>query len=172
MCKISLRNKKGQLLLIGIVILVIIGLAYGFFLSSFNSELNLPVQGTPTKNQQTGLYHVNLLVMGHRDWTIFHFNLHSNIRIDSITYYFQEYPTPPSGRTLIGFSKMVHVTVTVKDSSLNNTLVSTFDNLVSVGAEWGRLLTYDLPSGSYLITVESIDKDGFSNYKMLNLTLP
>jgi hypothetical protein len=172
MSKMAKSFRKGQLLLIGVIVIIIGIILYDAVFSSLNPETNFPVQGTPTKNPQTGLYPVNILVMGHRDWTILHTNLHANVRIDFVSYYFQEYPVLQSGRTWAGFTKTVHVTVTISGGNLSSTLINTFDNQVSLGADWGRILTYNLPSGSYMVIAQSIDKDGFSSLATTTLTLP
>jgi hypothetical protein len=110
--------------------------------------------------------------MGHRDYTILHSTLHANIRIDFVSYYFQGYQSPPNGRSWIDFSKLIHVTVRITSSSLNSTLMSTFDTTVSVGAHWGQVITYSLPSGNYNIEVNSIDQDGFVSNAFTQLILP
>ena len=165
------NSKKGELLILGALLLIIGIIFFGSALFS-DHEGTMPVQGTPVKNSATGLYPVNVIVMGHRDWTILHTNLHANIRIDFVSFYFQGYQTPPSGITLAGFDKLVHIAVSVSGNSISSTLENTFDRSVSLGATWGQVLTYNLPPGSYLITAQGIDQDGFVSSASANLILP
>lgn len=164
-------SNKGQLFIIGALILIIgIVLVGSLFFS--NGEGAIPVQGTPTKDPQTGLYPVNIIVMGHRDWTALHMSLHSNIRTDFVSYYFEGSYSPPSGITWAGFNKLVHVTVTVNGTGLSMATAGTFDSQVSLGATWGQVLTFYLPSGQYSIVVQSVDQDGFISGASTTLFLP
>jgi hypothetical protein len=163
---------RGQIVLVGIII-ILIGLAFvGTELFLSTRGIPTPLQGEPILDPTTGLYTVNVLVTGHRDFTILHLNLHANIHVDFVSYYFQGYQNPPSGRSWMDFSKLIHVTVSVEGSSLNSTLMNTFDASVSLGASWGQVLTYSLPSGNYNIEVQGIDQDGFASITSAQLILP
>lgn len=168
----SSRYRRGQIVLVGIII-ILIGLALvGTELFLSTGDYPTPIQGEPIPDPITGLYTVNVLVTGHRDYTILHTNLHANIHVDFISYYFQGYQSPPTGRSWMDFSKLIHITVYITGSSLNSTLMNTFDMTVSLGAHWGQVLTYSLPSGNYNIEVEGIDQDGFASIASTQLILP
>ena len=163
---------RGQIALIGIII-ILVGLALvGTELFLSTTDIPTPIQGEPILDPNTGLYTVNVLVTGHRDYTILHRNLHANIHVDFISYYFQGYQSPPSGRSWTDFSKLIHVTVYIIGTSLNSTLMNTFDASVSLGAHWGQVLTYSLPPGNYNIEAQGFDQDGFASITSTQLILP
>jgi len=165
------RGRRGQVLIVVVLVAIIL------FLAIVGAELLMsraggitPVQGQPRKDPATGLYAVYVVVNGHRDLTPLHLNLHSNIHLDFVTYYFATPPTPPSGRSWTDFSKPIHVTVTVTGSS-PNLVLNTFDVSVSIGAHWGQALTYTLPSGNYTIAAQGVDQDGFRSSSTTQLVL-
>ncbi len=152
----GMRHAKGKRAIVPLlaILLIILVLLIGLGIESYLSQTGTPNnQGQPTKNPVTGLYTVYVVVDGHRDYTIFHTNLHANIHIDLIFYYFTFPPNQPTGQSILGFSKPIHSTVTVTGSSIPAALVNTFDMRVAVGAKWGTALTYTLPSGTYTIEV-------------------
>ena len=153
-----------------IFILLFVAIGIGTYFSHRGSVPIVP--GQPKKDPASGLYPVYVSVNGHRDYTIFHTNLHANIHLDFVFCYFSTPPNEPSGQSLLGFNKPMHVTVTVTGSSIASALVNTFDATVSVGAKWGVTLTYALPSGSYTIDAQGVDQDGFRSSFTLQLTLP
>jgi len=166
------RNSRAQIFITGFLLLLILLLAILGFEAILSGGEQSPIQGDPRKDPSTGLYTVHLLVSGHRDLTILHKNLRANVHIDFISYYFASAPEPLSGRSILDFSKPVHVTITVKSPSLSTNLLNTFDMVVSLGARWGRVITYSLPSGTYTIEAQGIDQDGFQSSATTQLILP
>jgi hypothetical protein len=167
------KGRRGQVLVVavfGILILLLAIVGVGLLTSSKGGIP--PVQGQPKKDPATGLYTVYVVVNGHRDFTILHRNLHSNIHIDFVTYYFTTPPNPPSGRSWTNFSEPIHVTVTVTGSSLNSPVLNTFDVSVSIGAHWGQVLIYTLPSGNYTMEAQGVDQNGFRSSSTTQLVLP
>ena len=167
------KDKRAFIPIIAIFIIVIlIFLAVGIetYLSQIGSTPR--IQGQPQKDPVSGLYTVYVIVNGHRDYTIFHTNLHANIHLDFVFYYFSTPPNQPSGRSILGFSKPIHVTTIITGSSLASTLVNTFDVSVSVGAKWGVTLMYTLPSGTYTIDAQGVDQNGYRSSSIAQLTLP
>ena len=167
----SSKVTRGQIIIGGILLILLILALVGFGLLLSERGTPPPIQGEPRKDQTTGLYTVYVLVSGHRDYTILHSNLHANIHVDFVSYYFQDYQSPPSGRSWMDFSKSIHVTVSVTGASLNSTLLNTFDTSASLGASWGQVLTYTLPPGNYSIRALGIDQDGFESSASAELVL-
>jgi len=167
------RGRRGQVLIVAVLLIgVVFSAIVGTGLLVFHRGEIAPVQGQPTKDPNTGLYTAYVVVKGHRDFTFLHRNLHSNIHLDSVTYYFAIPPSQPSGRSWTDFSKSLHVTVTVTGSSIDSLMLNTFDVNVSVGAHWGETLTYALPSGRYTIEAQAVDQDGFRSSSTVQLDLP
>jgi len=157
----------GGMLLILFVFLILLGVE-----SLLSGSRQPSIQGEPRKDPATGLYTVYVLVTGHRDLTILHRNLHANIHIDFISCYYTNPPDPPTGWSLLDFSKPIHVVVTVKSLSPTTNLLNTFDTTVSLGAPWGRTLTYNLPSGTYTVEAQGTDQDGYQSLAKTELILP
>jgi hypothetical protein len=167
------KAKRAQLFIVGaLLVFVILFAMLGMELLLSRTGAGPPIQGEPKKNSVTGLYTVYLVVNGHRDHTILHMNLHANIHIDSVSYYFSNPENLPSGLSWTDFSKPIHVTVTVNSFSLSSTLASTFDVSVALGARWSQVLIYTLPSGNYTIEAQGIDQDGFKSSSTTTLVLP
>jgi hypothetical protein len=166
------RNNRAQIFIVGFLLLLILLLAILGVEAILSGGEQSPIQGEPQKDPSTALYTVHLLVSGHRDLTILHRNLRANIHVDFVSYYFASTPETPSGRSILDFSKPVHVTITVKSSILSTNLLNTFDMVVSLGARCGRAITYNLPSGTYTIEAQGIDQDGFTSSATTQLILP
>ncbi|MCJ7630933.1 hypothetical protein MUP77_00835, partial [Candidatus Bathyarchaeota archaeon] len=165
-------GRRAQVFPLAVFLLVILLLTtIGVELVS-RSNVSPPIQGQPTKDPNSGLYTVYLIVNGHRDSTFFHTNFHANIHIDFIFYYFTTPPDPPSGHSFTDFSKPIHVTVTITNPSIVSPLLNTFDVSVSMGAKWGVVLTYTLPSGTYILDAQGVDQDGFKSSSNAQLILP
>ncbi|MFH0897081.1 MAG: hypothetical protein V1850_03410 [Candidatus Bathyarchaeota archaeon] len=153
-----------------IIILLFIAISTANYISQMDSAPI--VQGQPMKDPVSGLYTVYVIVNGHRDYTIFHTNFHSNIHLDFVFYYFLTPPIQPSGQSILGFNKPIHIIITLTGSSITSAIVNTFDVSVSVGAKWGVTMTYTLPSGTYDIDTQGVDQDGFRSSLTTQLTLP
>ena len=168
------NRNRGQLLIIGLIILLLIILAFfGIELLLTGFRNNPPIQGEPKKDQATGLYTVYVLIGGHRDLTILHRNLRANVHLDYVSFYFESPPDLPSGSSILDFSKSIHVTVTVEgEGFLAQPKISTFDARVSIGARWGRAVIYTLPSGTYNIEAQGVDQDGFPSSASAKFILP
>lgn len=165
--------RRGNVLAATIIVLVvIILLTLGVEYLRSAQQPGQPVQGQPQKNQATGLYIVYFVVSGHRDLTLLHRNLHANVHVDFVSYYYGTSPEPPSGRSWTGFGKPIHVTMAVTSTSLSAPQQSSFDTVVSLGARWGQVLTYMLPSGTFTIVAQGLDQDGFTSSSAAQLTLP
>jgi hypothetical protein len=169
----SRSARRGNVLAIAIIVLVVfLFLALGVEYLRSIQQPGQSVQGQPQKDQATGLYTVYVIVSGHRDFTVVHRNLHANIHVDFVTYYYTTPPQPPSGRSWTGFSKPIHVTVAVTSTSLSAPQQSSFDTLVSLAARWGQVLNYTLPSGTFTIVAQGLDQDGYTSSSAAQLTLP
>ena len=169
----SCKVRRGQVVLPGIIFIILILLALiGLARLLSRTGAPPPIKGEPVKDPDTGLCTVYILVSGHRDYTFLHVNLHANIHVDFMSYYFSPPPTPPSGTSWTNFSKVVHVTTTITSSEQESVLLNTFDVTVSLGARWGRLITYELPAGNYAIEASGIDQDGFASSATATLILP
>jgi len=167
------RARRGNVVAVVIIVLVAIVLvALGVEFLRSAQQPGQMVQGQPQKDQATGLYIVYFVVSGHRDLTILHRNLHANIHVDFVTYYYETLPQPPSGRSWTGFSKPIHVTVAVTSPSLSAPQQSSFDTVVSLGTRWGQVITYMLPSGTFTIVAQGLDQDGYTSSSAAQLTLP
>jgi hypothetical protein len=166
-------TNRGQVFIVTMFLILVLVLTMGGAELLTSRTGGIPsVQGQPKKDPTTGLYTVYVVVNGHRDFTILHQNLHSNIHLDFVTYYFTTPVNLPSGSSWIDFSKLIHVTVTVTGSSLNSPILNTFDVSVSIGAQWSQVLTYTLPTGNYTIEAQGVDQDGFSSSSTAQLVLP
>lgn len=164
---------RGQLIIIGLLFLFLIILTiFGIELLFSNLISNPPVHGEPKKDPATGLYTVYILVGGHRDLTILHRNLHANIHIDYVSFYFESPQDLPPGSSILDFSKSIHVIVSVTDIKLGTQRVGTVDARVSLAARWGRAIVYTLPPGTYMIEALGVDKDGFQSSSTARLVLP
>jgi hypothetical protein len=170
---ISMKSERAQIVVAGIIVILVLALVL-VGIELFLSSTGTPpvIQGEPQKDPSTGLYPVYILVSGHRDYTILHSNLHANVRLDFVSFYFSRPEGTPSGRSWIDFNKGLHVTVTIVGSKSPSVLTSAFDVSVSLGAHWGQVLTYALPSGSYTIRAQGIDQDGYSSSAEAELNLP
>jgi len=169
----STKATRAQVFIVGaLLVLVILFTLLGADLLLSRTGAGPPIQGEPEKNPVTGLYTVYVVVNGHRDHTILHMNLHANIHIDFVSYYFSSPENLPSGRSWMDFSKPIHVTVAVRSSSSSATLLNTFDVSVALGARWGQVLIYTLPSGTYSIEAQGIDQEGFKSSSTTTLVLP
>lgn len=168
-----MKAERAQIFVAGFIIILVLALVLlgiDLFLSSRGAR---PViQGEPKKDPSTGLYPVYVLVSGHRDYTALHSNLHANIHVDFVSFYFSSPEEPPSGRSWIDFNKGMHVTVTIISSRSPSTLTNAFDISVSLGAHWGQVLTYAFPSGTYTIRAQGIDQDGYSSSAEAEFNLP
>jgi hypothetical protein len=169
--KLSGRRRGQVFTMIVLILIILIAVVAVAHLVSRRSIVP-SVQGQPTKDPTTGLYPVFLVVSGHRDLTIFHMNFHANVHLDFVTYYFTSPSTPPSGQSWIDFGKPIHVVVTITGSNSASTFMNTFDMSVSIGVHWGRILTYNLTSGSYIIDAQGVDQDGFRSSSTTQLVLP
>jgi hypothetical protein len=169
----SCKVRRGQVVLPGIIFIILILLAL-IGLARLLSRTGAPpsIKGEPVKDPDTGLYTVYIIVSGHRDYTFLHMNLHANIHIDFVSHYFSPPPTPPSGHSWTDFSKVVHITVTITSPEQESVLLNTFDVAVSLGARWGRMITYELPAGNYAIEASGSDQDGFASSASATLILP
>ena len=169
----STKATRAQVFIVGTLLVLVILFALlrvDLLLSRIGA--GSPIQGEPKKNPITGLYTVYLVVNGHRDHTILHMNLHANIHVDFVSYYFSNPENLPSGRSWMDFSKPIHVTVSVKSSSSNSTLLNTFDVSIALGARWSQVLIYTLPSGTYTVEAQGIDQNGFRSCSTAQLVLP
>jgi hypothetical protein len=105
------RNNRAQIFIGGFLLLLILFLAILGVEAILSGGEQSPIQGEPRKDPSTGLYTVHLLVSGHRDLTILHRNLHANVHIDFVSYYFASTPEPPSGRPILDFDRSIAVRV-------------------------------------------------------------
>jgi len=170
---LSAARDRGQIILASLCLLFIFlfsVLAAGFFIQPSWHEP--PAQDKPQKDSVTGLYTVYVLVYGHRQRTILHRNLHANILIDAVSCYYSRPSNPPSGWSWTDFSKRIEVTVSVTNTKLSVRLENVLSVSVALGASWGRILTYALPPGTYKITAQGVDQDGFQSSATAALVLP
>lgn len=169
----AIRERRAQAFIL-LALLALLALVALITLGSqiFSRSVPPPVQGEAKKDPVTGLYNITIVVSGHRDLTILHRNLRSNIHVDFVSYYFLNPENLPSGWSLLDFSKPIHVTVTLRRVASPLPIASTLDMSVSLGGRWARSLVYALPSGSYVIVADGLDQDGFASHAEVQLVLP
>ena len=154
-----------------LVAIVFLG-AYSYARVCSFGPVSSTLPGQPVKDPATGLYTVYVLVLGHRDLTAAHTDLHANIHVDSVSVYYTS-PGPQSdGHRWEGFGKSVDVTLRITGGSLSSPLVSTFALWsVAIGASWGQVVTFNLPAGLYTVTAAGVDQGGYQSSASLTLGL-
>ena len=151
-------------------LIIVVGIAALFVV--FPGYISGTTNGQPSKNPVTSQYTVYVLIMGHRDRTFFHTDFHANIRVDSVTVFYQAPASPPDGSGWGGFTKSVHVTLTITGGDLKAPVITQFDINVAVGAQWGKVYFYNLDSGNYSINATGVDQDGFQSSASTSVNLP
>lgn len=121
--------------------------------------------GQPSQNPITKKYTIYVAVYGHRDRTPLHGSLHANIHVDSVSVHYAPPPSPPSGTGFWDLNKNIHVTLTA------GSYVATFDVSVSLGEQWGKVVSFTLPSGTHSIIADGVDQDGYQSSASMQLHL-
>lgn len=154
-----------------LVVILLVG-AYSYARVYHIGSVSSHLPGQPVKDAATGLYTVYVLVLGHRDWTAAHLDMHANIHVDSVSVYYTSPALQPSGYRWGGFGKRIAVTLQITGGSLSSPVVSTFAlQSVALGASWGQVVTFSLPSGSYTVTSVGMDQGGYQSSASATLTL-
>ena len=153
-----------------LTIIILVG-AFSYAHAYHASLSSSPLPGQPVRDPSTGLYTVYVLVLGHRDWSVAHVDLRANIHVDSVSVYYTNPGVQPKGYAWLGFGKSISVTVQITGSSLASPVVSTFAvQNVAVGASWGQVVAFSLPSGSYMVTATSVDQGGYQSSASTTIT--